>query len=499
MEFEASTSSYFRYAKEGDSRPSVDEVSCRDLELDKLFCRLDATATTPGRALLYRFLRSPCADEAELEARWSLADALAKEAHFVSRLKKGLASIGSQERGDLADEIWGRQSFAFERYRPLFYGWMAFSMAAIALSIVLGLGGPFVFLGVAIANIIIYSKTTSFISMRSGSIFYLCALIRGGKGLAKSLGTSDSALVGEFARGLDACLRPLRGIPRRALFFQASKGKAGDILDSLLEYLRVFLLQELFAYFKVYRAFEKEGAAIEGLYLAIGRLDASLCLHGLAALGATRIMPESGLRSVEAVDLVHPLVPDCVPNSISFAKGLVITGTNMAGKSTFLKALGISQVLASSLGLAFASSFRTGFFLVISSMTNGDDLAAHKSRYYVEAERMLGIVRAAEAGFPVMALVDEMLVGTNSEDRIYASIRILRRLVAGSSMAVAATHDLAIAQALEGDLPSCHFSELIEDDLVFDYKLKAGIVDKKNALNILRYLGFDEEFLGGPL
>jgi DNA mismatch repair ATPase MutS len=108
----------------------------------------------------------------------------------------------------------------------------------------------------------------------------------------------------------------------------------------------------------------------------------------------------------------------------------------------------------------------------------------------------MAVIREAEAR-PILALVDEILVGTNSEDRIQASIRILRRLGSGGSMAIAATHDLAIAEALKDDCGLYHFSERIgAGDLVFDYVIKPGVVDKRNAFAILRHLGFPGELLG---
>jgi DNA mismatch repair ATPase MutS len=306
------------------------------------------------------------------------------------------------------------------------------------------------------------------------------------------------------------------------MFFRASANVGGDIIDAILEYLRIFFLQELSAYFKVYQVFEGHREAIEGLYESIGLIDASIalldCLED-GELGAVRAELSDGAVGFSAEALVHPLVEGCVPNSVSFSRGAILTGTNMAGKSTFLRAIGISQACATSLGLAFAAGWEGGFLLVMSSMSCEDDLERHKSRYFVEAERMMAILRASASGLapgqpagltpkptacltpapgrPVLALVDEILVGTNSEDRIFASIRMLRRIAGTSSLAIAATHDLPIAEALGAEYDCLHFSERIEgEELVFDYLVKPGVVDRRNALDILGLLGFDEEILG---
>ncbi len=197
----------------------------------------------------------------------------------------------------------------------------------------------------------------------------------------------------------------------------------------------------------------------------------------------------------------HPLVDSCVPVSFAFDRGVILTGTNMSGKSTFLRTLGINQVLATNLGLAYADHFETDLFFVSSSIRSGDDRAAGKSRYLAEAERLLSIIGAVRAADPpVLALIDEILNGTNSKDRIAASIAIVKGAAGKDSIVVAATHDLEIAEALRGAYAPYFFSERIDEGrLVFDYALREGIVDRKNALRLLRLIGFGDDILGDSL
>jgi len=173
----------------------------------------------------------------------------------------------------------------------------------------------------------------------------------------------------------------------------------------------------------------------------------------------------------------------------------------MSGKSTFLRTLGINRIFATNLGLAWAESFETDLYFVMSSIRGEDDRAAGKSRYLVEAERLLLIVESIKSADPlVLALIDEILNGTNSQDRIAASISILRRAAGKGSIVVAATHDLDIASSLRESYDPRYFCERIEGErLVFDYTLRDGIVDRKNALSLLKLIGFGEDLIGDGL
>jgi DNA mismatch repair ATPase MutS len=260
------------------------------------------------------------------------------------------------------------------------------------------------------------------------------------------------------------------------------------------------MLVELHSYLKAAAALRDAAGELRALYETVGTLDAycSLAVISDEEDAPVQARIASGSGRISARDARHPLIADCVPVSFSFDRGIILTGTNMSGKSTFLRTLGINQLLASSLGLAFADSFETDLFLVSSSIRSEDDRAAGKSRYFAEAERLLGMLGSIrDADPPLLALIDEILNGTNSQDRIAASIAILRGAAGKGSIVVAATHDLEIASGLAGEYSPYYFSEIIEEGrLVFDFALREGIVDRKNALRLLRLIGFGDDILG---
>jgi DNA mismatch repair ATPase MutS len=180
-------------------------------------------------------------------------------------------------------------------------------------------------------------------------------------------------------------------------------------------------------------------------------------------------------------------------------RGIIVTGSNMSGKSTFLRTLGVNQVLAMTICVAFARRYRVSPLLTMSSITNRDSLLDAESHYLVEARRLLALMAAGRGGHPALLIIDEILSGTNSEERIEASIRILRHFAGLQCLAVAATHDRPIAAALDGAYVNIHFTHSIDGEgLEFDYRLHEGIVEAGNAFRLLRLLGYPEEILDDP-
>jgi DNA mismatch repair ATPase MutS len=299
-------------------------------------------------------------------------------------------------------------------------------------------------------------------------------------------------------------LRALYPVVKRikgpAVFLKPVTSFGSDISDALTMYLKVFLLGELSNYLKAAGIIRGKGEELRSLYETVGFLDA-YCARSELIEEEEAHRPASiaaGSRKIVAMNAVHPLVEGCVPVSFSFARGVILTGTNMSGKSTFLRTLGINQILATNLGMAYADTFETDLFFVSSSIRSEDNRASGESRYLAEAERLLSIIRSIEAADPpILALIDEILNATNSQDRIAASIAILRGAAGQGSIAVAASHDLEIAEALHSEYSPYYFSERIEEGkLVFDYALRDGIVDRKNALPLLRLIGFSDNILG---
>lgn len=228
-------------------------------------------------------------------------------------------------------------------------------------------------------------------------------------------------------------------------------------------------------------------------------------LHSLATLHLnqpTWCFPQfaSTHFTFNAEQLGHPLLPQQqrVNNSFQLnglAKIGLITGSNMAGKSTFLRSLGVNVMLAQLGAPVCAKEFILSPVQLVSSMRIADNLAENTSTFYAELKKLRTIIEMVKAHMPVFILLDEILRGTNSFDRHKGSAALIRQLIKENAVAVIATHDVELAQ-LQNDYPASinnyHFDVEVEgEELYFDYKLKSGVCRSLNASILMKKIGID--------
>ena len=202
--------------------------------------------------------------------------------------------------------------------------------------------------------------------------------------------------------------------------------------------------------------------------------------------------------SITAEELAHPLLQENERIVNSFTLGnphsvFVVTGANMAGKSTFLRTLGVNMVLALNGAPVCAKNFICPHIIVHTSMRTTDSLKDHQSYFYAELRRLKTIVEELQVGQPVLVLFDEILKGTNSTDKLTGSIALVRQLLKHPCLAVIATHDLLLGN-MEQEFPdrikNYHFEPTIENDqLAFDYLIKPGVAEKMNATFLMKKMG----------
>jgi DNA mismatch repair ATPase MutS len=205
-----------------------------------------------------------------------------------------------------------------------------------------------------------------------------------------------------------------------------------------------------------------------------------------------------GETTFEANGLGHPLLPrdHCIGNEVALNRSTafyIVSGSNMAGKSTFLRAVGLNAVLSSAGAPVRASSARTAVFRVCASIAINDSLQEGKSKFLAEVDRLRELINATKRPGPVLFLIDEILGGTNSRDRRIAAEALIGAFVAGRAVGALSTHDLALTEIAENP-GLCGRNIYMESDdpdqpLAFDYRVKHGIARQANALAIIRMMG----------
>jgi MutS domain V len=274
---------------------------------------------------------------------------------------------------------------------------------------------------------------------------------------------------------------------------------AHNLFVRLLDFVIFYRLQFVFAAENWRRRF---GPSLRVWLESVGELEALAALGGYTYEHPEDVFPEfvEHAPCFEAEALSHPLIPRdrAVQNDIRLDRDLqllIVSGPNMAGKSTFLRGIGVNAVLAQSGAPVRAVRLKLSPLAVTASICVLDSLEGGISRFYAEINRLKLIMDLTRGTVPVLFLLDELLSGTNSHDRLIGTRSIVMKLVERGAVGLVSTHDLALTAIPEEiGLPAvnCHFEDHLEDgQLRFDYKLYPGIVQTSNALPLMRSIGLE--------
>ena len=232
---------------------------------------------------------------------------------------------------------------------------------------------------------------------------------------------------------------------------------------------------------------------------AVGEMEALLSLTAYSYEHPADPFPEllEGMPCFEAEQLGHPLIPaaNCVRNGVSICgetRVLLVSGSNMSGKSTLLRAVGLNTVLAMAGAPVRAQRLRLTPLRVGASILINDSLQEGSSRFYAEITRLRHICDLTEEGLPVLFLLDELLQGTNSKDRLVGAEGVVQALLDRGAIGLISTHDLALTDlGGAGDrLRNVHLQDEIENGrMKFDFTLRDGVVIKSNGVELMRLIG----------
>ena len=187
-----------------------------------------------------------------------------------------------------------------------------------------------------------------------------------------------------------------------------------------------------------------------------------------------------------------------MPNDISIGQGgVIITGSNMSGKSTFLRSIGICALIAQTFYMVLADKYEAPFYHIMSSISPSDSIVDGKSYYLREAESILRIIKQCGQKHPILCIVDEIFRGTNPVERISASAEIMDYIISNNATAIIATHDLELTELMQSRYECYYFAEDVNSDegIKFDYKIRKGVSNTRNAIKLLTYLGYPESIV----
>jgi MutS domain V len=282
---------------------------------------------------------------------------------------------------------------------------------------------------------------------------------------------------------------------RRVEFLESAHNLFVRIFDFVIFYRLQFVLAT-----ESWR--RRYGRSLRKWLETVGELEALAALGGYTYEHPEDVFPEfvDEAPCFEAEALAHPLIPRtrAVTNDLHLGRDLqlmIVSGPNMAGKSTFLRGIGVNAVLAQIGAPVRAARLKLSPLAVTASICVLDSLEGGISRFYAEINRLKLIMDLTHSSVPVLFLLDELLSGTNSHDRLIGTRSFVTKLVERGAVGLVSTHDLAltaIPEEIGSKAINCHFEDHLEDGrLHFDYKLYPGIVQTSNALPLMRSIGLE--------
>jgi DNA mismatch repair ATPase MutS len=473
---------------------AIGDRTWRDLGLDAVFARIDRCSSVIGQQLLYRKLRAPHLTAEPLLAFDRSVAALEADPSVRGRLTTALGALSDAAVQSLAQVIYGTPVDA-PRGAALFPLATFATIGAVAISFV----HPWVL------SIVLLLVVTN-IAIRVFVFRELSAHVEGLKQVASLLGAAREIAelrTPGLARELEALRSSLAKLGARRVtlaWLTLDRLRLGEIAAMIVDYANVFLLLDVNAYVKELKFARTQRDTLAALFEKVGELDVALAVASYRAGCSVVTRPElrAGRRSFDVKGVCHPLVDEAVPNDVALEqRSYLITGSNMAGKSTYLKAVALQAILAQTIFVSTAQSYEAPFVRVETLVEVSDDLLSGRSHFLVEAETARAMLETSHAGTRCLCIVDELFRGTNSADRISAGAAFLRALHRSGAFVLAATHDRELLTLLDGEFAPHHFSESIDDRsaLRCDYRLRAGAAAPRNALAVLELVGFPGDVL----
>lgn len=483
---------YFERHQEGFV---LDDITWNDLNMDELFLQMNTTGSSAGQEYLYAMLRTPSFSEEELARREELMQYFVtheQERINIQMLFRQTGRTGKYSLYDYLDflDVLGERKNGRQIALDLLF------VPAAALIAVSPQAGILVLIVLLSYNIATYLKEKRAIEPYLTSFQYVLRTVA----LAEKLCRERTPVLEREQKKLGELLTQFKQLKRSAQLGMRPMGGSGGPLDLLTDYLNMMFHFDILAFNSMLHQVRSHTEEIDSLLTVTGRIDALIAAAGYReSLGVWCIPEQIGKDTpyFEMKQLYHPMLDDPVKNDITAVNGVLLTGSNASGKSTFLKAVALNVILAQTINACCAERYRGRFFRTMTSMALRDDLEGGESYYIVEIKSLKRILEAAaQDGPPVLCFVDEVLRGTNTVERIAASAQILKSLHRPGVCCFAATHDIELTELLKQEYENYHFEEEItEGDIHFPYRLMEGKATTRNAIRLLAIMGYEEEII----
>ncbi len=472
---------------------TIDDITWSDLDMDVVFSKIDQTMSLPGMQYLYYILRRPIYDIDILKKRNNMITKLMENREVSINIQFPLFILG-KEKGEEIIEYFEKginiDKKPLAMYRILSY----LPLLGIGVLFYDISKGFFLIIIIIMINLFFYNNNKRKILQEIDFFKYLGNLIRCAECILKIDIDEEELIQGEIRESL----KKLKKLKKNLSKLSYDKSYNSE-LDIVKDYINMVVLREPKIFYKTVKLLNENKKLLLELYLIIGKIDAYIAIASYKSsleYFAEPILKEDYNRfSITYEEMYHPLLEKPVPYNFELEnKGVLITGSNASGKSTFLKTIGMNTIFSQTLYFIFAKKYTSSFFRLFTSIGTTDSIVEGNSYFMAEAKALKRIIDSIGKGYPILCILDEIFRGTNSAERISAAKVVLDYLIEKNTCVFAATHDLELTKLVNERYENYHFTESIyEDDIKFDYILRSGPCTSSNAIAILRYLGYSEE------
>jgi hypothetical protein len=469
----------------------VDDVTWSDLNMDEIFRNIDRSTSSIGSQYLYHLLHRYEADQERLDARYNRYHLFLKDKGLREEIQKPLFRLYR----DRAFYIVGLLFSELPR-RPWYYFLIIASSILLLCSVIATIiHGAFIFAAIffAIINLLVHTLYTPRISGFIPDMSNLSNML----GIVEKFSKIDDHNQIPELQSLRRHRQSANKLNKKISWLIIDRLSLGDLVASAIDYLNYFFLMDLIIFLLSINEIKRLQKPLIDIYENIGSLDSSIAVASYLNSISQYCKPSFNFKNTIKVNSIfHPLLETPVSNSFSLEdKSCLITGSNMAGKTTFIKTIGVNVILARSLNICLAESADLPKAYVRASIKRQDDLNDNKSYYYKEIEAILEFIKLSENGDSYIFLIDEIFRGTNTVERLSSATAVLS-YISRKNLNMVTTHDMELQDLLNGKFGMYHFMEQIENEVhFFDYKIKHGPCNSGNAIKLLEIKGYPKSII----
>lgn len=474
------------YFKNHPSDFYIDDITWNDLDMWTVYKKINYCLTNSGDEYLYYTLKTPRQNLDKIDEFENVVWRLMKNNKEREAIVRALYEIGRDLKGNFykAVEGYDKQNNILDYIIDLGY---VISILVCFVNVFAGIIG-LVFC--AVFAVLTYfgkkRKTQKYMSC----IDYVLRLINGSDKIVEC-NLTDFKLIDELA-----CeIKKLKRIKNKTWLVMGAKGD--NPISILGDYIRMLTHIDLIFFNSIMKEMKASRDIIDKTIGMIGRLDMYVSVAYYRSSLEEYCVPEfdNELGSIIAKDVYHPLLNNPVKNNYDSKKSVIITGSNASGKSTFLKTIALNTLLAQTINTVCASAYKAPLYRLYTALRMKDSIANSESYYMAEIRSIKRIMDSASTyGNTVLTMVDEILKGTNTTERIAAGASILKKMNELGIYVMAATHDLELAYLLDSIYNNYHFKEEMTDkDVSFTYVIYEGVAKSRNAIKLLKIMGYDDD------